>query len=76
MAMYPLLAGVARVESNPMALNKAEQARAKAERSALAKVLRERARSNASGAHNNTANRRARTRSARLAKAVSEWQNG
>jgi hypothetical protein len=58
-----------------MALNKAEQARAKAERSALAKVLRERARSNASGIHNNTASRRARTRSARLAKAVSEWQN-
>jgi len=47
-----------------MALNKAEQARAKAERSALSLVLRERARSNASGVHNNKGARRARTRSA------------
>lgn len=55
-----------------MALNKAEKARAKAERSALALVLRERARSNASGVHKNTADKRARTRSARLAKVVKE----
>lgn len=55
-----------------MALNKAEQARAKAERSALALVLRERSKSNASGVHNNKSARRVRTRSARLAKSVKE----
>ena len=59
-----------------MALNKAEQARAKAERSALALVLRERAKSNASGVHNNKGARRARTRSASIAKAVSQWKVG
>jgi hypothetical protein len=55
-----------------MALNKAEQARAKAERSALALVLRERSKSNASGVHNNKAGKRERTRSARLARLVRE----
>lgn len=55
-----------------MALNKAEKARAKVERSALALVLRERARSNASGVHNNKGEKRERTRSARLARAVRE----
>ncbi len=48
-----------------MALNKAE-------RSALALVLRERAKSNASGVHNNKASKRSRTRSAGLSKAVRE----
>jgi len=59
-----------------MALNKAEQARARAERSALSLVLRELARSNASGVHNNKGARRARTRSASIAKAVSQWKVG
>lgn len=55
-----------------MALNKAEKVVAKIERSALALVLRERAKSNASGVHNNKSAKRARTRSARLAKVVKE----
>jgi len=55
-----------------VALNKAEQARARAERSALALVLRERSRSNASGIHGNKSAKRARTRSAGLAKVVKE----
>ncbi len=55
-----------------MALNKAELAMVKAERSALALVLRERAKSNASGVHNNKASKRSRTRSAGLSKAVRE----
>jgi hypothetical protein len=55
-----------------MALNKAEQARARAERSALALLLRERSKSNASGVHNNTAGKRGRTRSARLARLIKE----
>jgi hypothetical protein len=55
-----------------MALNKAEQARARAERSALALILRERSKSNASGVHNNKAGKRSRTRSASLSKAVRE----
>jgi hypothetical protein len=54
-------------------MNKAEQARAKVERSALAVILRERARSNASGIHTNKATKRANTRSARKAKALKEW---
>jgi hypothetical protein len=55
-----------------MALNKAEQARARAERSALALILRERSKSNASGVHNNKAGKRVRTRSASLSKAIRE----
>jgi hypothetical protein len=55
-----------------MALNKAEQARARAERSALALLLRERSKSNASGVHNNKAGKRGRTRSARLARLIKE----
>ena len=55
-----------------MSLNKAEQARAKAERSALALVLRERAKSNASGIHGNKSAKRVRTRSASLARSVRE----
>jgi hypothetical protein len=54
-------------------MNKAEQARLKAERSALALVLRERSRSNASGVHGNKATKRAKTRSAKKRKAVAEW---
>ena len=54
-------------------MNKAEQARLKAERSALATILRERSRSNASGVHGNKGTKRARTRSAKIARAVSEF---
>jgi hypothetical protein len=54
-------------------MNKAEQARLKAERSALAVVLRERSRSNASGVHGNKGTKRARTRSASKAKALREF---
>jgi hypothetical protein len=54
-------------------MNKAEQARLKAERSALATILRERSRSNASGVHANKATKRAKTRSAKKRKAVAEW---
>lgn len=43
-------------------MNKANQARAKVERSALAVILRERARGNASGVHQNKGERRNRTR--------------
>jgi hypothetical protein len=55
-----------------MALNKNEKARAKVERSALALLLRERSRSNASGIHGNKSAKRSRTRSARLARVVKE----
>ncbi len=54
-------------------LNRAEQARARAERSAIASVLRERAKSNASGIHANKADKRARTRQASKARALREW---
>ena len=54
-------------------MNKANEARAKIERSAMAVILRERARSNASGVHSNKGTRRANTRSARKAKALKEW---
>lgn len=54
-------------------MNKAEQARLKAERSALALVLRERSRSNASGVHANKRTKRANTRSASKAKALREF---
>lgn len=54
-------------------MNKANKARAKVERSALAEILRERSRSNASGVHANKGERRARTRSARKAVALREW---
>ena len=54
-------------------MNKVEIARLKAERSALAEILRERSRSNASGVHGNKATKRANTRSARKAKALREW---
>jgi hypothetical protein len=54
-------------------MNKAEQARLKAERSAMAVLLRERSRSNASGVHGNKATKRANTRSAQKRKAVAEW---
>lgn len=54
-------------------MNKANQARAKVERSALSAILRERSRSNASGVHANKGERRARTRSARKAVALREW---
>lgn len=55
-------------------MNKAEVARLKAERGALALVLRERSRSNASGVHSNKGTKRANTRSARKTKALREWQ--
>jgi len=55
-----------------MKLNKAEQARAKVERSILALLLRERSRSNASGTHLNKSNRRARTRLANKSKSIRE----
>jgi hypothetical protein len=54
-------------------MNKANQARAKVERSALAVILRERAKSNASGIHTNKATKRANTRSARKSQALREW---
>lgn len=54
-------------------MNKVEIARLKAERSALAEILRERSRSNASGVHTNKATKRANTRSARKAKVLREW---
>lgn len=54
-------------------MNKANQARAKVERSALSAILRERARSNASGIHTNKATKRANTRSARKSQAIKEW---
>lgn len=63
--------GVAKLKG--ITMNKAEQARAKAERSALSAILRERSRSNASGVHANKGERRARTRSARKAVALREW---
>jgi len=53
-------------------LNFANQARARAEKSALALLLRRRATSNASGVHNNKADRRARTRQASKSKAIKE----
>ena len=54
-------------------MNKANEARRKAEAEALAVILRERSRSNASGVHANKGERRARTRSARKAVALREW---
>lgn len=54
-------------------MNKIESAVLKAERNALASLLRERSRSNASGVHNNKGTKRANTRSARKAKALREW---
>lgn len=54
-------------------MNKAEQARLKAERQALAFILRERARSNASGAHGDKRTKRNKTRSAKKAKALAEF---
>jgi hypothetical protein len=54
-------------------LNRAEQARRNAEASVLAVILRERAKSNASGTHANKADKRARTRNAKLNKALREW---
>jgi hypothetical protein len=55
-----------------MKLNKAEQARARVERSILALLLRERSKSNASGTHLNKSNRRARTRLANKSKSIRE----
>lgn len=54
-------------------LNRANKARRNAEAEALAVILRQRARSNASGTHANKADKRARTRNAKLRKAVAEW---
>jgi hypothetical protein len=54
-------------------MNKAEQARLKAERGALALILRERSRSNASGVHADKRTKRARTRSAQRVKALAEF---
>ena len=54
-------------------MNKAEQARLRAERSALAAILRERSRSNASGVHGDKRTKRANTRSASKAKAIREF---
>ena len=54
-------------------LNRAEQAVRNAEARALAVILRERAKSNASGTHANKADKRARTRKAKLNKALREW---
>ncbi len=54
-------------------MNKANEARRKAEANALAVILRERSRSNASGVHGNKATKRANTRSASKAKALREW---
>jgi hypothetical protein len=54
-------------------LNRAEQAVRNAEARALAVILRERAKSNASGTHANKADKRARTRNAKLTKALREW---
>jgi hypothetical protein len=54
-------------------MNKVEQARLKAERSALADLLRARSRSNASGVHSNKGTKRANTRSARKSQALREW---
>ena len=55
-----------------MKLNKAEQARARVERSILALLLRERSKSNASGTHLNKSNKRARTRLANKSKSIRE----
>jgi hypothetical protein len=54
-------------------MNKAEQARLKAERGALAQLLRERSRSNASGVHGNKRTKRANTRSAQKARALADF---
>jgi hypothetical protein len=54
-------------------MNKANKARRNAEALALEIILRERSRSNASGVHANKADKRARTRKARLNKAIREW---
>lgn len=55
-------------------LDRANEARRKAEAKALAVILRERSRSGASGVHGNKATKRANTRSARKAKALREWE--
>lgn len=54
-------------------MNKANKARRNAEALALEIILRERARSNASGVHNNKATKRANTRLAKKAKAIREF---
>jgi hypothetical protein len=54
-------------------MNKANEARRKAESKALAVILRERSRSNASGVHGNKATKRANTRLARKTNALREW---
>jgi len=54
-------------------MNRANKARRNAEAKALAEILRERARSGASGAHGNKATKRANTRSASKAKSLREW---
>jgi hypothetical protein len=54
-------------------MNRANKARRNAEASVLAELLRQRAKSNASGIHANKASKRARTRNAKLRKAVAEW---
>jgi hypothetical protein len=54
-------------------LNRTNQAVRNAEASVLAELLRQRAKSNASGTHANKADRRARTRNAKLNKALREW---
>ncbi len=54
-------------------LDRNNQAVRNAEASVLAELLRQRARSNASGTHANKADKRARTRNAKLTKALREW---
>jgi hypothetical protein len=54
-------------------LNRTNQAVRNAEASVLAELLRQRAKSNASGTHANKADKRARTRNAKLNKALREW---
>lgn len=56
-----------------MPLNKANQARRNAEAEALEVILRERSRSNASGAHADKRTKRQRTRSAQKSFALKGW---
>jgi hypothetical protein len=55
-------------------LGKMNEARRKAEASAFARIVRERSRGNATGAHGDKRTKRVKTRNAKLAFSLKEWR--
>ena len=68
--------GVEMAKKKKPALNQVNEARRKAEAKALAEILRERARSNASGAHEDKRTKRLRTREAKTREALRDFDSG